>query len=214
MTGLLGGDLSKHQKAGAVDFSELKALGYEFVMLRAGYGMYPGQEDSAFSSHYKAARQAGLEVGAYHYSYAKSESEAKREAECFLGWIRDKRLSYPVAFDIEDGSQKKLGKSLCTDIALSFMERVESAGYYTMLYSYANFIKNCLDMNRLRHFDVWLACYTSEKRRDELYTHPVLGIWQYSSSVILPSVYKSRLDHNISYKDYAKIIKNAGLNNL
>ena len=63
MTGLLGVDLSKHQKAGEVDFSELKALGYEFVMLRAGYGMYPSQEDSTFSSHYKAARQAGLEVG-------------------------------------------------------------------------------------------------------------------------------------------------------
>ena len=40
------------------------------------------------------------------------------------------------------------------------------------------------------------------------------GIWQYSSSVILPDVYTSRLDQDIAYKDYAKIIRNAGLNRL
>jgi len=69
-------------------------------------------------------------------------------------------------------------------------------------------------MERLRHFDVWLACYTSEARRKELYKRDILGIWQYSSSVILPGVYSGRLDNNIAYKDYAKIITSKKLNRL
>lgn len=33
-----GIDVSKHQKAGKVNFEELKKLGYDFVIVRAGYG--------------------------------------------------------------------------------------------------------------------------------------------------------------------------------
>lgn len=211
-TEIRGIDLSYHQKAGKVDFKKLKASGYDFVMLRAGYGMYPAQKDKAFDSHYSAAKNAGLKVGAYHYSYAVTEDEAKREAGCFLNWIKDKKLDYPAAFDIEDKCQKTLGRERCTDIALAWLEAVEAAGYYTMLYSYADFIKNRLDMDRLRHFDVWLACYTSKEQRDKLYTHPILGIWQTGSDTKIPGVYSGRLDSNVAYKDYGAIIKRAGLN--
>lgn len=213
MAEILGIDLSHHQKAGRVNFKELKAKGYEFVMLRAGYGKFESQKDKAFDSHYKAAKAAGLKVGAYHYSYALNVSDAKKEAECFLNWICDKKLDYPVAFDIEDKSQKKLTTQQRTEIALEFMSRVESAGYYTMLYSSANWLNKYLDMSELKHFDVWLACYTSQEKRDRLYSGN-FGMWQCRSTLILPKVYTGRLDENVAYKDYAKIIKRAGLNNL
>lgn len=208
-----GIDVSKHQKAGKVKFSELKKLGYDFVMLRAGYGKVPSQKDSAFESHYKAAKEAGLHVGAYHYSYAVNVAEAKQEADCFLKWIEDKELDYPVAFDIENKRQKKLTNAQRTDIALAFMQRVEDAGYYTMLYSSANWLGSKLDMNRLSHFDVWCAAYVGSQENIKKYYGGSYGIWQYSSRIVLPTVYTSRLDHNYAYKDYAKIIKNAGLNN-
>ena len=216
---LKGIDLSQHQAhtdgRTKVKFAALKKLGYEFVMLRAGYGMYEIQKDRAFESHYAAAKAAGLKVGAYHYSYAKSVAEAKREAECFLKWIKGKKLDYPVAFDIEDSSQKSLTTAQRTDIALAFMETVEAAGYYTMLYCSTDWAKNKLDMQRLKHFDVWLACYTTEERRRELYKGDILGIWQFRSDLVLPEVYSSsssKLDENVAYKDYAAIIKRAGLN--
>ena len=103
-----GIDVSRHQKAGKVNFEELKKLGYEFVIIRAGYGMEMNQKDSAFESHYKAAKEAGLHVGAYHYSYAVNVAEAEQEADCFLKWIEDKTLEYPVAYDMEDETQKSL----------------------------------------------------------------------------------------------------------
>lgn len=182
-------------------------------MLRAGYGMYESQKDKAFDSHYEAATEAGLKVGAYHYSYAKNVGQAQKEADCFLEWISGKTLEYPVAFDIEDSSQKILTVKQKTDIALAFMHRVEAAGYYTMLYSSANWLNKHLDMSRLRHFDVWLACYTSEERRNRLYSG-TCGIWQRTSSLKLPKVYSSRLDENLAYKDYEWIIRKNGLNNL
>lgn len=210
-----GIDVSKYQAhtngRTKVNFVKLGRLGYEFAILRASIGR---TKDRAFESHYAAVTAAGLHVGAYHYLKAKTAAEAETEADFFLKVIRDKRLDYPVCLDIENEVQKKLGKARCTDVALAFLKKVEAAGYYTMLYSGANFIKNCLDMERLRHFDVWLACYTSEERRKELYTHDILGIWQYSSSVVLPGVYAGRLDHDIAYKDYAGIIGRAGLNHL
>ena len=224
MTEIKGIDVSKHQAHSdgrtKVDFERLKALGYDFVMLRAGYGMYDSQKDKAFESHYAAAKAAGLHIGAYHYTYATTVAEAKREAQCFLYWISGKKLDYPVAFDIEDKSLKKLTTRQRTDIALAFMQEVEAAGYYTMLYCNADWAKNYLDMDRLKHFDVWLACYTSEARRNELYKREILGIWQHTSSLKLKGVYPkgslipSRLDADIAYKDYAAIIKKAGLNKL
>ena len=140
-------------------------------------------------------------------------AEARQEADCFLKWIEDKRLEYPVAFDIEDECQKKLTNAQRTDIALTFMQRVEDAGYYTMLYSSANWLGSKLDMKRLSHFDVWCAAYVGSRENIKKYYDGPYGMWQYSSSIVLPDVYDSRLDHNYAYKNYAEIIKNAGLNN-
>lgn len=215
-----GLDLSKHQSAGKVNFKECKGLGYSFVMLRAGYGKYITQKDSAFESHYKAATAAGLHIGAYHYSYAVTVEEAKQEADCFLEWIRGKKLDYPVVFDIEDACQKKLMNAQRTDIAIAFMQRVEAAGYYTMLYSSASWLGSKFDWERkyngvaLRHFDVWVAAYVGSEGNIKKYYQGHYGIWQYTSSLVVKAIYKSRLDHNYAYKDYAKIIRRAKLNHL
>ena len=207
-----GIDVSKYQKAGKVNFNELKKLGYEFVIIRAGYGKVLTQKDTAFESHYKAAKEAGLHVGAYHYSYAVSEDDAKKEADCFLKWIEDKELDYPVAFDMEDKCQKSLTNAQRTDIALAFMEKVKAAGYYVMIYSSASWLGSKLDMDRLKDYDVWCAAYVGSEANIKKYYDGEYGIWQYSSSIVLPTVYSSRLDQDIAYKDYAKIIREAGLN--
>lgn len=210
---LRGIDVSKYQKAKKLDYAALKKAGYDFAIIRAGFGKYAAQKDVEFEEHYAAAGKAGISRGAYHYSYAASISDAKREADCFLKWIGNRKLEYPVAFDIEDSSQKKLTVAQRTDIALTFMEKVEAEGWYTMVYSSANWFKKYLDKEQLRHFDVWLACYTSEARRKELY-QGTLGIWQKTSSLRLPQVYSGRLDEDVAYQDYAKIMRRAGLNNM
>lgn len=213
-----GIDISYHQKAGKVDFSAAKRLGYHFVMLRAGYGKALSQKDKAFESHYTKARAAGLKVGAYIYSYATTVKEAEQGAECFLSWIDGKKLEYPVAFDIEDSCQKWLTNAQRTDIALAFMNKVEAAGYYTMLYASASWLGSKFDWNRkyngvcLSHYDVWCAAYVGSESNIKKYYKGAYGIWQYTSSPIIKAIYKSRLDHNYAYKDYYSIIRRKGLN--
>ena len=102
-----GIDVSKHN--GSIDFNAVKASGVEFVIIRAGYGMYDNQKDPKFEENYAKAKAAGLHVGTYWYSYAKSVKEAEIEAEVCLRVIGGKQFDFPIYFDIEDPSQRGLG---------------------------------------------------------------------------------------------------------
>ncbi|HHX57516.1 MAG TPA: glycoside hydrolase, partial [Clostridiales bacterium] len=53
-----------------VDFAKVKADGFDFVIIRAGYGKFASQKDAMFESHYAGAKAVGLKVGCYWYSYA------------------------------------------------------------------------------------------------------------------------------------------------
>lgn len=49
----------------------------------------------------------GIPVGCYHYSYADSVDDAKREAKFCLENIGNMKLEYPVIIDVED--KEKIG---------------------------------------------------------------------------------------------------------
>ncbi len=69
----------------------------------------------------------GIPVGCYHYSYADSVDDAKREAEFCLENIGDMRLEYPVIIDVEDKEQLKFSNRQRTDIVKTFCSEVEKA---------------------------------------------------------------------------------------
>ena len=193
-----GIDVSKHQ--GTIDWAKVKAAGVQFAMLRAGYGRYDNQKDEQFEANYKGATAAGIPVGAYHYSYATTAEQAKQEAEVFLGWIKGKNLTYPVAFDIEDKKQANLGVSVISDIIRAFCETVEAAGYYVVVYANKDWLTNRIDADCKSRYDIWLAQWTSEPT----YTGS-FGLWQYSSKGSVDGV-SGNVDMNIAYKDYPSII--------
>ena len=193
-----GIDVSKHN--GTIDWAKVKAAGVQFAMLRAGYGRYDNQKDERFEANYKGATAAGIPVGAYHYSYATTAEQAKQEAEVFLGWIKGKTLTYPVAFDIEDKKQANLGVSLISDIIRAFCETVEAAGYYVVVYANKDWLTNRIDADCKSRYDIWLAQWTSEPT----YTGS-FGLWQYSSKRSVDGV-SGNVDMNIAYKDYPSII--------
>ncbi len=193
-----GIDVSKHQ--GTIDWAKVKAAGVQFAMLRAGYGRYDNQKDEQFEVNYKGATAAGIPVGAYHYSYATTAEQAKQEAQTFLGWIKGKTLTYPVAFDIEDKKQANLGVSLISDIIRTFCETVEAAGYYVVVYANKDWLTNRIDADCKSRYDIWLAQWTSEPTYTGSY-----GMWQYSSKGSVDGV-SGNVDMNIAYKDYPSII--------
>lgn len=205
MNGVKGIDVSFYQ--GDIDFAKVKAAGIGFVMLRAGYGWENPtvQTDKMFYQNYRNAVKAGLPCGAYHYSYARSTREAELEADFFLKVIKDCKLGYPVAFDMEDASQAHLSRKTLTDIVIAFCDKVEKAGYYVCLYSNPDWMKSRLDMVRLKRFDVWLAHYSTEAGYDGM------GMWQYSSTGKVDGI-KTNVDLDIAYQNYPCIMRKAGLN--
>lgn len=199
-----GIDVSKYQ--GKVDWQKVKNAGVQFAMLRAGFGRFPSQKDECFEENYKNATAAGVPVGAYHYSYAKSAADAKEEARVFLSWIEGKQFSYPVAYDIEEKAQADLGKAAVSDIIRAFCEAVEAAGCYVCIYANKFFLDNYVDEDCKKRYDVWVAQWAAKNTYDGNY-----GMWQYSSSGTVDGI-DGRVDLDYAYKDYPAIMKANGLN--
>ena len=115
-----GIDVSEHNPT--VNMTRVKESGISFVMIRAGFGKYKTQKDKCFETHYKNALAAGLNIGAYWYSYATTVKEAEIEANLFLEVIKGKKFSMPVALDIEDDCQAGLSKDTVGKIITTFIK--------------------------------------------------------------------------------------------
>ena len=200
-----GIDISKWQ--GVVDFAKVKADGYSFVILNAGYGRYANQKDPYFEQNYKNAKAVGLNIGAYWYSYAHSANEARQEARVFLDIIKGKTFEYPVAYDIEENSQGGLGRQVCSDMTRAFIGELEKAGYYAVMYSYTNFLNSKIDDDCKKRYDVWVAEFNVAKPS----YNGVYGMWQHTSTGKVKGV-SGDCDCNYAYKDYPKIMKENGFN--
>ena len=150
-----GIDVSEHNPN--VNMTRVKESGINFVMIRAGFGRYKTQKDKCFETHYKNASAAGLNIGAYWYSYATTVKEAEIEANLFLEVIKGKKFSMPVALDIEDDCQAGLSKDTVGKIIIAFNTIIEKAGYFAMLYSYDNFLTQKVNTNIMKRYALWCA---------------------------------------------------------
>ena len=204
-----GADLSKFNRY--VDMRLAKKNGMDFVILKAGSG-YSG-EDPKFQQNYNNAKAAGLNVGAYWYSYAVNVEEAKEEAVRYMKILGKKQFEYPVYLDFEDPSQRKIPKKTKTDMAIAFMSILEKNGFYTGLYSSGSWINNQFERERLKDYDIWIAHW--HVTNPNCYT-PDYGMWQFTNKSKIkgvPDTGEGGVDMNYSYKNYPKIIKDAKLNN-
>ena len=123
-------------------------------------------------------------VGAYHYSQAITEAEAKKEAEYICRKLNNykKKIVLPVVCDWEFGGRlnakkaKALGKDKCTKIVCAFCDTVIDYGFIPMVYANYNTFSNYLDYKKLKgKYLIWLAQYSNKAGLDYDY-------WQYTSS--------------------------------
>lgn len=218
LTAKKGVDISKHN--GDVDMSKIKKAGYDFVMIRCGFGGdYTSQDDAKFEANVKKCEAAGMPWGVYLYSYALNTDDAKSEVAHTLRLLKGKKPTLPIAFDMEDadGYKKKNGmpsNATLVKICKTYLKGIKDAGYYPMLYASLSWINNQLnDSALLNSYDIWLAQWNTECK----YKGDTLGIWQYGGETnyidgnSISGV--GTIDKNFCYKDYPLLIVNQGYNN-
>lgn len=194
-----GVDLSAHN--GTVDFSALKAAGNSFVILRAGFGWSLDQKDPNFDAYYKAAKESGLKVGAYWYSYARDLSEAQAEAECFQTVINGLNLELGAWVDLEDADGWKTHNGNPTGAqqaacANHICKQMRQHGWKSGIYASAWFIDNVykgLDQSLL-----WIADYGSNTGHVEKDYSNRAMMYQFTSTYKLNG---QMFDRNVLYEN-------------
>lgn len=198
---LLGIDTSKWQSS-KVDFAKAKKEGVDFIFLRIGCNK---TKDKCFENDYNKAIAAGLKVGVYFYTMSTTKTEAAADATRVLGWLNNRHLDYPVAYDIEDAKQKGANRKVANSEMYNAFKRVieDSKHYDAMLYTGEYFYNNYFDKITVTD-DLWIAKYSSKR--------PEVGrditIWQFSSDAIDTSFYKGKLDRNYLLGEINKPSKN------
>ena len=236
-----GIDVSRHQHEQdangnwlPLDWAQIKAQGYDFAILRIGYmgSGNVGKLDPVFEMNYKAAKEAGLAVGAYIYSYAYTVSDARAEAEFVMQAIEGKQFEYPIFLDVEDNLILNNATDSITDICSEFVNILQSNGYFAAIYANPNWLINHMDTQKVTTlFDVWYARWltadTSTVVNEATWNKDYgeqMAMWQFSQTGNIEGIYYPysknedgsqklvSFDLNYSYKDYPSIIKKYGLN--
>ena len=191
-----GLDVSEFQ--GNVDWEKVKAAGYQFAMLRAGYGF------NTIDPQFK--RNAS--------EYALTPEIARQEADGCLKAISGYRLDYPVCYDIEQASVNYAAQNgvaftpeTVGKIVQNFCDRMEKNGYFAMYYSNRNFLKTYRLLSLSSRYALWYAFYNSKLDNTDC------QMWQFTSQGEIAGI-SGDVDLDYVFVDYPSIIKNAGLNHL
>lgn len=174
-----GIDVSENN--GCIDWKAVANAGIKFAIVRSSYGRYAADDD--FIRNVNGAHEAGLQCGAYHYSYAIDPYQAVQEAQNCKRVIDDAGifLELPVFFDMEDadGYKKRKGFDFSaenvTAICEAFLQEIRplDCGVYASL----SWLENYIDWKRLG-CAVWNAQWGD--------TDDIKGyMWQYTDELAI-----------------------------
>lgn len=193
MAVLHGIDVSYAQ--GKIDWAKLKGK-IDFAIIRCGFGGdYTNQDDSQWLNNMKGCEANGIPYGVYLYSYATTVEKAKSEAKHALRLLKGKTLQMPVFYDLEEEAIRKLGNKKILEIAQTFCEEIEKAGYVYGTYCNTNWYTNYLTDKWYDTKAKWLAQYYKQVTYKGTY-----DIWQYSSTGRIEGI-KGNVDMNYMYND-------------
>lgn len=106
---------------GIVNFVKAKKAGFVFALIRLGYGSYGSQIDEFYERNCDNAKAAGMKVGVYWQTYARSIRSARVEAAGCIELLNNlTEKQYDLPFYVEASS---------ADIAAAFCAELQAAGY-------------------------------------------------------------------------------------
>lgn len=222
--GSYGIDVSMYN--GVINWNAVKASGIDFAIIRAtsanNYGYYV---DPYYEANVRNAKAAGLDVGVYIFSYARSYQDVNDEVNYFLNCSATKNLAaagikfdYPVYVDYESNLNLN-GTSYAqrTDFVRQMMAKLKAAGYYPGFYTYHSYMQY-FNVGQLVNegYDFWYARYPLSPNTANNPSSSVgvnVSIWQYCSdghtnTAMKPYVngVSGNVDQNVAYKDLPSVV--------
>ncbi|MBS7007907.1 glycoside hydrolase family 25 protein [Anaerostipes sp.] len=156
-----GIDVSHHQET--IDWDQVKASGIDFVIIRCGFGMDQiNQDDEQWERNVSECERLNIPYGVYLYSYADTEEKAKSEADHVIRLIQNRKLSYPIYYDLENKSLSKLSNVKLGKITEAFTGRLKEKGYTNVgIYANKSWFDNKLTDKVFQKYPRWVAQYNS-----------------------------------------------------
>lgn len=191
---------------GVVDFATLKNSGIDFAIIRVGSRGYESgviNLDKNFENNIKGASEAGLDIGLYFSSRAVSATEAYEEADYCISVSGEFSVKYPICYYFEgkvfeEARTDFLEKDDLTQIADSFLKRVQECGKIPMIYGTDSFLLEDVNPEKLLiKYDVLLNDQNSMPKYPYQYK-----MWKYMSNTIIPGM-EYPGDYVASFVDYS-----------
>lgn len=198
---LSGIDVSSYQ--GEVDWHQVAEAGVDFAIIRLGYRGYESGklvEDKFARQNLEGAAEAGIQLGVYFFSQALNPNEAREEARFVLDMIDPYEIAMPVVFDWEHVNSETartngMNPYAATDCAQAFLEVIDEAGYWPMMYFNSFQSRKLFYLDQLMDYDFWLALYS-----DRMSFPYKVDMWQYTCTGTIPGVIGD-VDVNVLFLD-------------
>lgn len=168
-----GIDVSSWQ--GEIDWQKVKNAGIDFAIIRVAAGQ---AVDKTFHYNIAQAKLNDILVGVYLYTKAKTAKDIDRELKVAFNALNGYSLDLPFFWDLEDVSLRNMNKQTLTLNLLYALSQIESRGYKAGVYSNPDWLTYVVDYKSITGYPLWLACWTSEERRQQLWDKPI-DLWQY-----------------------------------
>lgn len=184
-----GIDISEWQ--GKIDFSKVKNAGIDCVIVRYADGSYC---DKYFAYNMGECERRGIHFGAYIYSRAINEAQAREEAQAIIKACSLYNYDMPIYIDME--ANELVG--IANIIIDAFLDECDKAGVLGGIYANLNWFNNYINTRKYIERPLWIAQYY-----DRL-THKNpgwFGMWQYTSQGSCPGI-SGNVDLNHVYVDY------------
>ncbi len=190
---LFGIDVSSWQDE--VDYDAVKKAGCDFVIMRIGFsdrGKF--KVDNEYERNIIKAKEAGLQVGVYFFSYDANEEELLRSLSEVFARLEGVELDLPIAFDWEDfmdfQTYEMSFKNL-NHLYDVFAQECKKRGYEPMLYGSKYYLDTI--WAKTGEKKIWLAQYTDEPTFEGEFE-----VWQASESGQIAGI-EGPVDLNILY---------------
>lgn len=184
-----GIDISEWQ--GKIDFQKVKNAGIDCVIVRYADGSYI---DKNFAFNMGECERKGLHFGAYIFSRAVNEAQAREEAQAIIKACSLYKYDMPLYIDMEASNLSGIANKIIN----AFLDECDKAGVKGGIYANLNWFNNYINTRYYVDRPLWIAQY------NDYLTHsnPAwFGMWQYTSKGSCPGI-NGNVDLNYVYIEY------------